>query len=222
MFKFLRKIFSRKQEVVKYATLKDATVAINLENKKYLKENPVSSVVPFPVQPPINHRYRKLICEVEEYLKTRPESLYADAFPLKHSFAEGVYMREFYSPKGMFIVTKLHTEAYFSWLKDGDVTVLNEKGGERLQGPCLITSPAGAKRIIYAHEAFTWITTHPNPTNSTNIEELEARIHAESYTEIGEPIDDVEVDISAIIDNFVKHIEHANEEIEARRVLCQV
>ncbi len=197
---------------------------IQEENKQYLAENPKSIIVAPLGIPSVNQGYRDLITGVEDRLVNGAGSVFADFFPLKHSFADGVYMREFFSPKGYFMVTKLHREAYISWLVNGEVTVMTEQGGVKMKGPRIINSPAGAKRIIYAHEDFTWITVHPNPTNSTNIEELEARIHVDGgYDELDKVIDlnpdktvAETIDIDAFLEEFRERIIIKNKE-----ELCQ-
>jgi hypothetical protein len=188
--------------------------SLNDQNKKYLKENPKSEIVPYPLQGPVNSLYRASVCDVEKRLEQRPDAVYADYFPLRHSFAEGVYLRELYVPKGMFLVTKLHRVAYFSFLMFGDLTVLTEEGGKRIQGPCIIPSAAGAKRIAFAHEDFIWATVHPNPDNCTDIEKLEAEIHVEGgYDELDNVIDMGSVDsadVNEVFRNFIDKIK-ANE-----------
>ena len=137
-----------------------------------------------------------------------------------------VYLRELFIPKGCFLVTKLHRDAYFSFLMFGALTVLTETGGAIKEGPCIIPSAAGAKRIAYAHTDFVWATVHPNPTNSTDVQMLEDQIHAESYDELDkivemapEKIDPgkIDSDAEAIIKCFYEHIKETNR---ARGQLC--
>ena len=124
---------------------------VMIQNEKYLKENPKSTIVPAPGEPKISREYRVAVYAIEDRLREDEpapgcgKSVLTDFFPLKHSFAEGVYQRELTVPKGMMLVTFLHRDSYFSWLVKGEATVFTEEGGKRVKGPLLITSPRGAK-----------------------------------------------------------------------------
>jgi hypothetical protein len=64
----------------------------------------------------------------------------------------------------------------------GKVSVLTESGGaETLTGPRSMISPAGTKRVVYAHEDTVWITVHV--TEETNLEKIEKEIIAKDYLE---------------------------------------
>gem|GEM_PF-1784384 len=105
--------------------------------------------------------------------------------PLKHSFADGIYVREIFIPKGWLIVGKIHKHAHPNFLMSGEVSVVTEGGGiERIQGPKAMISPAATKRALYAHTDLVWITVHANPDNSKDLDELEDLIIAKSYEEL--------------------------------------
>ena len=215
-----------------------------ISNAKYLKENPKATIIPFPEETTVSRIYREGVYAVEDRLrkvgekgvKGPGEILHTNDFPLKHSFTEGVYMRELTIPKSTFLVSFLHRESYFSYLMEGDLTMLTEDGGQRLKAPMVLTSPRGTKRILYAHETSIWCTSHPNPTNTTDIEELEARIHvtdAEGRYEVLDNIIDVNEDIEAkpevnvyrFFSKFIGHCLEVDKEIEAVKeggMLCQV
>ncbi len=151
-------------------------------NKKYLDANPYAVIIPCPDAPDITEEYKKGVYAVQDKMETdyvrgfgKPQ--YARDLPLRHSFAEGMYQRELFIPKGMFLVSELHRDSYFSWVREGELSMITDKGLVRVKAPCAMTSPLGCKRMLYAHEDSWWITVHPNPTNTTDIEELEAQIH---------------------------------------------
>lgn len=105
--------------------------------------------------------------------------------PLKHSFADGIYVREIFIPKGWLIVGKIHKHAHPNFLMSGEVSVVTEGGGiERIKGPRSMISPAATKRALYAHTDLVWITVHSNPGDTTDLEELEDLIIAKSYDEL--------------------------------------
>jgi len=101
--------------------------------------------------------------------------------PLKHTFSDGIYVREIFIPAGMFIVGKIHKHDHPNFLLSGEVTVVTEDGIEDLKGPLSIISKAGTKRALYAITDLVWITVHANPTNTEDLKELEEEIIAPTY-----------------------------------------
>jgi quercetin dioxygenase-like cupin family protein len=101
---------------------------------------------------------------------------------LKHNFAEGVYVREIFIPKGSLIVGKIHKHSHPNFLMKGEVSVLTEEGPKRLKAPLSMISPAGTKRVVYAHEDTVWITVHV--TKKTNLKKIEKDIIAKTYAEL--------------------------------------
>jgi len=101
--------------------------------------------------------------------------------PLKHTFSDGIYVREIFIPAGMFIVGKIHKHDHPNFLLSGEVTVVTEDGIEDLKGPLSIMSKAGTKRALYAITDLVWITVHANPTNTEDLKELEEEIIAPTY-----------------------------------------
>lgn len=108
----------------------------------------------------------------------------APAYPLRHIFAPGIYLRELTIPVGHFVVGRIHKEAHANFLSRGKVSVLTEAGGwEILTAPCTLISPAGVKRLLFTHEETVWTVIHP--TDLTDLDEIEAAVIAKSYAEIG-------------------------------------
>jgi quercetin dioxygenase-like cupin family protein len=104
-----------------------------------------------------------------------------DFFPLKHSFSEGVYIREMLMEEGGIVIGKLHKYSHTWFLMKGEIMVATDLGTETYTAPCYVNAPAGAKRVIYAIEDSVFINVHPNPKNITNIEELENMLTCKSY-----------------------------------------
>ena len=156
-----------------------------VEMEKDLHHDPFipRDITPAPVKP-MDKRFRKLISLIEQRIKELPGAVGEDFFPLKHSFSEGLYVREILFPKGMFIVGKLHKGSYFSSMISGDISVLTETGMKRLKGAHPSIAPPKVKRFGYTHEDTVWVTVHPNPDNITDIDKLEDMIHdKEEYYE---------------------------------------
>ncbi len=102
--------------------------------------------------------------------------------PLKHSFSDGIYVREITIPAGMVIIGKIHKHDHPNFLLKGEVVVITEEGGkEELKAPCSMISKPGTKRILYAKTELIWTTVHLNPTNTQDLKELEEEIIAPTY-----------------------------------------
>lgn len=127
---------------------------------------------------------RKDILALEDKMRTIPGAFVGDTdnCPLKHSFADGVYVREIFIPKGTLIVGKLHKHAHPNFLMKGEVSVLTEEGPRRLKAPLSMISPSGTKRVVYAHEDTIWITIHV--TKKKNLQKIEQEVIAKSYSEL--------------------------------------
>lgn len=107
-----------------------------------------------------------------------------DNCPLKHSFGDGIYVREIFIPQGTVLTGKIHKHKHPNFLMRGEVVVVTEGGGmEHLQGPLAMISPAGTKRAVVALTDVWWITVHG--TTSQDLEIIESELIApdyESYT----------------------------------------
>lgn len=127
---------------------------------------------------------RKDILTLERALSKVPGAKFGDSdlMPLKHSFADGIYVREIFIPKGCVLTGKIHRHSHPNFLMSGEVIVVTEEGGrEHLKAPLSMISKPGTKRAIMALEDTVWITVHFNPDNGTNLEKIEDYVIAPSY-----------------------------------------
>ena len=90
----------------------------------------------------------------------------------KHSFADGIYIREMRMKKGQLGFSAIHKHSYGFFLLSGILASSKEEGIEEFVAPCYIISPQGAKRIVYAVEDCVITTIHANPTNTEDLDEL--------------------------------------------------
>ena len=100
------------------------------------------------------------------------ELIYPDMWEYKHSFANGVYIREMKMKKGQLGFSAIHKHSYGFFLLSGILASSKEEGVEEFIAPCYIISPQGAKRIVYAIEDCVITTIHANPTNTEDLNEL--------------------------------------------------
>ena len=103
--------------------------------------------------------------------------------PIKHSFADQVYVRQMDMKKGSVVVGAIHKHLHVWFLLTGKLTVTTETEQQDYIAPCYVVSQPGVKRVIYAHEDSIFVNIHKNPTNTQNINELEAEIVSKNYKE---------------------------------------
>ena len=131
--------------------------------------------------------YRDKITQIEEYLTSvadgvnvvvaKPEDktrlIYPEFWKYKHSFADGIYIREMGMKKGQLGFSAIHKHSYGFFLLSGILASSKEEGVEEFVAPCYIVSPRGAKRVVYAIEDCIIATVHANPTNTEDLSKLE-------------------------------------------------
>ena len=145
--------------------------------------------------------FRRGVMQVQENIENHTNGLTGEALeklnPLKHSFADGCYIREIFNPKGELLVTKIHKVSHPFFLLKGDMTILMEDGIKRIRAPHYGITPAGTKRIIYCHEDCIFITVHV--TKETDLKKIEEEVIAKDFSEVSQND----------IDNFIKEVEVA-------------
>ena len=111
------------------------------------------------------------------------EIVRSDEFPLKHTFADGIYIRQMEMRKDSVVVGAIHNHLHVWFLLTGHITVTTESSTEDYISPCYVVSTPGVKRVIYANEESIFVNVHKNPTNTQNLDELEAEIVSINYKE---------------------------------------
>jgi quercetin dioxygenase-like cupin family protein len=109
-------------------------------------------------------------------------------FPLKHTFADGIYVRQMSMSAGTVVVGAIHKHLHVWFLLTGHISVATEDSKEEYIAPCYVVATPGTKRVIYANEDSIFVNIHKNPTNSQNIEWLEKEIVAKNREEYEEYI----------------------------------
>jgi hypothetical protein len=101
-----------------------------------------------------------------------------DQFPIKHSFSDQLYMREMKMKAGTFVVSAMHHTDHFWFLMTGRILVTTD--GETIEhiAPCFEKSIKGAKRFITCVEDCIFINVHKNPSNTTNLGEIEKKLYS--------------------------------------------
>ena len=131
---------------------------------------------------------RAKICKVEALLQKSVDSGEttdtAPGYPVKHRFADGVYVREISIPAGHMVVGKIHRHEHLNFISKGRVTVITEHGGvEELIAPVTMISPPGVKRLLFTHEDTVWTTVHV--TKERDLDKIEEQVIAKKFTDMG-------------------------------------
>ena len=100
----------------------------------------------------------------------------SELFPLKHTFADGIYVRQMSMRPGSVVVGAIHKHLHVWFLLTGKVIINNN--GEKIEhiAPCYTVSKPGSQRIILALEDSIFVNVHKNPTNTQDVSELEKQI----------------------------------------------
>lgn len=110
----------------------------------------------------------------------------SDMFPLKHSFSEGVYIREMFMPQGGLVIGKLYKISHTWFLLSGELEVATDEGTEYYIGPCYVNAPEGTKRVLHAVSDVIFVNVYPNPENIIDTDKLEEILTCSSYKEYEE------------------------------------
>ena len=116
------------------------------------------------------------------------EIVRSNEFPLKHTFADGIYIRQMEMEKDSVVGGAIHNHLHVWFLLTGHITVVTESSTEDYISPCYVVSTPGIKRVIYANEKSIFVNVHKNPSNTQNLDELEAEIVSKNYKEYEEYI----------------------------------
>mgnify|MGYP003139249909 CR=1 FL=1 len=132
---------------------------------------------------------REKILELQQYLVDRAdgENIVVEhdshLFPLKHTFADGIYVRQMSMKAGTMVVGAIHKHLHVWFLLTGNIAVATEDTIEEYIAPCYVVATPGTKRVIYAVEDSIFVNIHKNPTNTQDISYLEREIVAATYEE---------------------------------------
>ena len=124
----------------------------------------------------INKITKELIKNSDKIVGDGTGIIHDDVVPLKHSFADQLYIRQMEMKKGTLVIGAVHNHKHVWFLLTGHLTISDNKEVQDYQAPCYVISDAGTQRAIYANENSIFVNIHKNPSNTKNIEELEKEI----------------------------------------------
>jgi len=109
-------------------------------------------------------------------------------FPLKHTFADGVYIRQMDMQVGSVVIGAIHNHLHAWFLLTGSLAVVTEDTTEEFISPCYVLATPGSKRVIYALEDSIFVNVHKNPDNIKDIKKLEDEIVSLTFEDYEEYI----------------------------------
>ena len=114
--------------------------------------------------------------------------IHSKNFPLKHTFADGIYIRQMDMKAGSMVVGAIHNHLHAWFLLSGHLAVATEESIEEFVAPCYVLATPGAKRVIYAMEDSIFVNIHKNPHNIKDIKKLEDEIVSLTFEDYEEYI----------------------------------
>jgi len=95
--------------------------------------------------------YRDYVTNIQEEIISREDSVEGEEAnavnPVKHTYADGLYIREIFMPRGEIVISKIHKIAHPFFLIKGKISVLSEDGEKLLQAPYYTVTPVANQLI---------------------------------------------------------------------------
>ena len=114
--------------------------------------------------------------------------IHSKNFPLKHTFADGIYIRQMDMKADSMVVGAIHNHLHVWFLLTGRLAVITEDATEEFISPCYVLATPGSKRVIYAMEDSIFVNVHKNPSNIKDIKKLEDEIVSLTFEDYEEYI----------------------------------
>lgn len=105
-------------------------------------------------------------------------------YPTQHQFADGMYLRRMFVPKGTFLVGKIHRKDCINVVELGDISILTEFGTKRVFAGETAISHAGSMKVGYAHEDTVFLNIFR--TDNTDLAAIENEIACTDFARVKE------------------------------------
>lgn len=108
------------------------------------------------------------VIDLQNFMAEQPNQI---EFPVRHTFAPGLYSREMFMDADTACAGFRHRQPHLFMLMFGEITIVANGEPRRVQAPYVYASPVGEKRVIYAHIPSAIQTVHA--TDLTDVSEIE-------------------------------------------------
>ena len=106
--------------------------------------------------------------------------------PVKHTFTDGMYIREIFMPKDTYVTSLCHNTKHPYFVMVGKCKVVSKNfGGELIEAPYFGVTVPNTRRLLYILEPTVWITCHVTDIKPEN--DSEAAVQA-AVDKIGDKI----------------------------------
>jgi len=106
-----------------------------------------------------------------------------EQFPVKHHFEGGLYTREIFMPKGSIVVSLIHKQNHPSFLLEGEVSFINDKGEvNKIKTGAKIFTKIGTQRVLYMHKDTRWVCVYK--TDKKNAKDAMNDVYADHWMEL--------------------------------------
>lgn len=102
-------------------------------------------------------------------------------FKVKHTFLNGMYMRELFIPEGSLLIGKIHKMECINIVSKGDISILTELGSNRITAGYTGVSPAGIQKVGFANEDTVFVNVFR--TDETDVDKIEDVVAYADYAE---------------------------------------
>ncbi|MCK9370131.1 hypothetical protein M0R04_09525 [Candidatus Dojkabacteria bacterium] len=106
--------------------------------------------------------------------------------PVKHTFCDGVYVREITIKKGTLLTNLYHKTETIDLMINGNISIVTPDGLKNLQGFNTLVAMPGTKRIGFALEDTQWVTVHKYtgkvPETDEELNKLEDDLFTNNYS----------------------------------------
>lgn len=102
-------------------------------------------------------------------------------FEVRHTFLNGIYMRELFIPKGSLLIGKIHKMECINIVSKGDISILTELGSNRVTAGYSAVSPAGIQKVGFANEDTVFVNVFR--TEEIDVGKIEGVVAYSSYEE---------------------------------------
>jgi len=103
--------------------------------------------------------------------------------PLKHYFADGLYVREIFIPAGVALVGYIHMRECITTVSQGEIAIFDGDKTIVIRAPFTLAVPPGSKKAGYALTDTVWSDAYANADNERDIAKLEARLTADTHAD---------------------------------------
>jgi hypothetical protein len=106
-----------------------------------------------------------------------------EQFPVTHHFEGGLYTREIFMPKGSLVVSLIHKQNHPSFLLEGEVSFINDRGEvNKIKTGAKVFTKIGTQRVLYMHEDTRWVCVYK--TDKTNAKDAMKDVYADHWMEL--------------------------------------